>query len=141
MIEKGLSDARNRSDYCAVAFVVGRLAVMATQPQLGLLSIWDAGSCAGDRVGAGASGPDVSCGGLEVGVNRQELFEDIKRNPARIYRTPGDVLRDRRFGDPERLEILRAWRGVKGQPDVAALDATIAELENRLRIADGHAAA
>ena len=22
---------------------------------------------------------------------------------------PADVLRDRRFGDPERLEILRAW--------------------------------
>ena len=43
-------------------------------------------------------------------MTKKKLLEDIKQNPARIYRTPDDVLRDRRFGDAERLEILRAWR-------------------------------
>jgi hypothetical protein len=50
------------------------------------------------------------------------------------------VLRDRRFGDAERLEILRAWRDANTDFDQAELDAMIAELENRLCIADGHAA-
>jgi hypothetical protein len=69
---------------------------------------------------------------------KKKLFEDIKQNPARIYRTPGDVLRDRRFGDGERLEILRAWRDVKGD-SAPEIDAMIAELEARL-CTDDHAA-
>ena len=69
---------------------------------------------------------------------KKKLFEDIKQNPARIYRTPGDVLRDRRFGDAERLEILRAWRDVKDD-STSEIDAMIAELEARL-CTDDHAA-
>jgi hypothetical protein len=69
---------------------------------------------------------------------KKKLFENIKQNPARIYRVPGDVLRDRRFGDGERLEILRAWRD--GKDDSAPeIDAMIAELEARL-CTDNHAA-
>ncbi len=68
---------------------------------------------------------------------KKKLFEDIKQNPARIYRVPGDVLRDRRFGDAERLEILRAWRDAKD--DSPEIDAMIAELEARL-CTDNHAA-
>jgi hypothetical protein len=73
-------------------------------------------------------------------MSKKKLFEDIKQNPARIYRAPADVLRDRRFADAERLEILRAWRD--SQPGSAELeiDAAIAELEGRLLIASGHAA-
>jgi len=71
---------------------------------------------------------------------KKKLFEDIKQNPARIYRTPGDVLRDRRFGDAERLEILRAWRDTKDdaaeQGEIAAM---IAELETRF-CTNNHAA-
>ena len=77
-------------------------------------------------------------------MTKKKLFEDIKRYPARIYRTPNDVLRDRRFGDAERLEILRAWR--EAEDDAASqgeiqgeIDAMIAELESRL-CASGHAA-
>jgi hypothetical protein len=71
---------------------------------------------------------------------KKKLFEDIKQNPARIYRTPGDVLRDRRFGDAERLEILRAWLDAKGDADDAAeIAAMIAELETRV-CTDNHAA-
>jgi hypothetical protein len=67
---------------------------------------------------------------------KKKLFEDIKQNPARIYRTPGDVLRDRRFGDAERLEILRAWAKDDSAPEIGAM---IAELEARL-CTDDHAA-
>jgi hypothetical protein len=40
---------------------------------------------------------------------KKKLIEDIKINPARFYRMPADVSRDRRFSDEERLEILDAW--------------------------------
>lgn len=65
-------------------------------------------------------------------MTKKKLHGDILQNPARIYRLPADVLRDRRFNDAERLEILRAWReqGAEARvtEDIAAL---IAELEDR----------
>jgi hypothetical protein len=74
-------------------------------------------------------------------MSKKRLFDDIKQNPSRIYRAPGDVLRDRRFADAERLEILHAWRESEPAPAQAAeIDVAIAELENRLSIASGHAA-
>jgi hypothetical protein len=42
-------------------------------------------------------------------MTKKQLLEDIKTDPARFFRTPNDVIRDRRFTDPERLEILGAW--------------------------------
>ena len=73
-------------------------------------------------------------------MSKKKLFEDIKQNPARIYRMPADVLRDRRFGDAERLQILRAWRDLsKDDADADVIDAMIAELESRL-CANDHAA-
>ena len=74
-------------------------------------------------------------------MSKQKLFEDIKLNPPRIYRAPADVLRDRRFVDAERLEILRAWRQSQpGEGLEAEIDAAITEVEGRLLIASGHAA-
>jgi hypothetical protein len=73
-------------------------------------------------------------------MTKKKLLEDIKRHPARIYRAPSDVLRDRRFGDAERLEILRAWRDAKNESDQGEIDAMIAELESRLCLTSGHAA-
>lgn len=69
-------------------------------------------------------------------MTKKRLLEDIRQNPARIYRTPSDVLRDRRFGDEDRLEILRAWRDAGGDVEI---DAMIAELRSRL-YAGNHAA-
>lgn len=69
-------------------------------------------------------------------MTKKKLLDDIKDNPARIYRAPADVLRDRRFGDAERLEILKAWRARNAEPE---LDALIAEVEGRFA-ASGHAA-
>ena len=74
-------------------------------------------------------------------MTKKKLFEDIKQNPARIYRSPGDVLRDRRFGDAERLEILCAWRNAN--PDAGELgeiDLLIVDLEGRIFTASDHAA-
>jgi hypothetical protein len=61
---------------------------------------------------------------------KKKLLEDIKQHPARIYRSPNDVLRDRRFSDGERLEILQTWRDAH-DPD-NGIDTVIAELEQRL---------
>ena len=66
-------------------------------------------------------------------MTKKKLLEDIRQNPARIYRSPSDVLRDRRFGDEDRLEILRAWREAGGDAaGMADIDAMIAELQSRL---------
>jgi hypothetical protein len=52
-------------------------------------------------------------------MTKKKLIEEIKLNPARYYRAPSDVKRDRRFSDTERLEILAAWerdaRAVSGE--------------------------
>ena len=42
-------------------------------------------------------------------MSRKKLVEDIKQDPAHFYRQPSDVMRDRRFTDAERQEILSAW--------------------------------
>ena len=73
-------------------------------------------------------------------MSKKRLFEDIKQNPARIYRMPADVLRDRRFGDAERLQILRSWRDrLEDAAEREVIDAMVTEVERRL-CADHHAA-
>lgn len=61
---------------------------------------------------------------------KKKLFEDILHQPARFYRAPGDVLRDRRFDDAERGEILKAWAALHDSrhADVAL---ALSELEHR----------
>ena len=61
---------------------------------------------------------------------KKKLLADIVNNPARFYRMPADVLRDRRFGDDERYAILTAWVAAN---DMHAADVTAAlsELEGR----------
>jgi hypothetical protein len=74
-------------------------------------------------------------------MTKKKLFEDIKQNPARIYRTPADVLRDRRFADADRLEILCAWRDAEDDPArQSEIEMTLRELEMRLSSASDHAA-
>ena len=69
---------------------------------------------------------------------KKKLLEDIKTKPARFYRLPGDVMRDRRFGDAERLEILHAWLGDAG-PLAPQIEIAIGELQTRMSASD-HAA-
>jgi hypothetical protein len=40
---------------------------------------------------------------------RNRLMEDVVANPARFYRMPVGILRERRFDDGERARILEAW--------------------------------
>ena len=40
---------------------------------------------------------------------KKRLIHDIVLDPTRYHRAPFDVVRDRRFSDDERLEILGAW--------------------------------
>ena len=70
---------------------------------------------------------------------KQKLLDDIKTNPPRFYRQPGDVIRDRRFSDAERLDILRAWAGDAGavKPQI---EGAIEELESRMPAHAHHAA-
>jgi hypothetical protein len=43
-------------------------------------------------------------------VKREKFLEDAKADPARFYRMPNDVLRDRRLTPGDRREILSAWQ-------------------------------
>jgi len=63
---------------------------------------------------------------------KKKLLEDIKAQPSRFYRVPGDVVRDRRFDDSERLEILEAWSKDAGEARGDEIRAVIADLEQRL---------
>ena len=62
---------------------------------------------------------------------KKKLLEDIKARPSRFYRVPGDVVRDRRFDDGERLEILEAWSAEADAARLAEIRALIADLERR----------
>jgi hypothetical protein len=62
---------------------------------------------------------------------KKKLLEDIKVRPARFYRLPGDVMRDRRFTDGERLEILHGWLA---DPDAEALEPQIRTAIEELKI-------
>ena len=48
---------------------------------------------------------------------KKKLLEDIVQDPTRYHRAPFDVVRDRRFSDEERLEILGAWERAIRQHD------------------------
>ena len=61
---------------------------------------------------------------------KKNLLEDNKREPGRFYSTPADVMRDRRFGDGERREILLAWREL-GPDQTQEIDRTLGELAAR----------
>ena len=70
---------------------------------------------------------------------KKKLLSDIKAQPGRFYRLPGDVIRDRRFDDSERLEILKAWAGEADAERLAQIHDAIADVERRLAPSD-HAA-
>jgi hypothetical protein len=73
---------------------------------------------------------------------KKKLLEDIKQKPARFYRLPGDVMRDRRFADAERLEILHAWLADPAADALKSqIETAMEELKSRIPArAPGHAA-
>jgi hypothetical protein len=70
---------------------------------------------------------------------KKKLFDDIKAQPGRFYRLPGDVMRDRRFDNQERLEILKAWAAANDPMLAGQIGDAIADAERRLAHND-HAA-
>lgn len=77
---------------------------------------------------------------------KTKLLEDIKADPERFYHSPNDVVRDRRFSDPERLAILEAWERSAADEEGAAngepsrlKTVTKARLEIQERVAAGEA--
>jgi hypothetical protein len=70
---------------------------------------------------------------------KKKLLADIKAHPGRFYRLPGDVVRDRRFDDDERLEILKAWAGDADAARLTEIGEAIADIRRRRALRD-HAA-
>lgn len=71
-------------------------------------------------------------------MSKRKLVDDMKQNPQRFYRTPADVIRDRRFSDAERIEILVAWKSL-AEPETAELQhvvETLREVERSLASAE-----
>ncbi|MEI9990157.1 MAG: hypothetical protein WDM86_08970 [Rhizomicrobium sp.] len=73
-------------------------------------------------------------------MTKKKLIEDIVREPLRFHRAPVDVMRDRRFNDEERREILTAWerriREQDGESETQRMQLVIdarQELERRAR--------
>jgi hypothetical protein len=53
-------------------------------------------------------------------MKREKFLHDAKLDPSRFYRSPGDVIRDRRLSNDDRLQILDSWaRGVADEDDDA----------------------
>jgi hypothetical protein len=42
-------------------------------------------------------------------MKHEKFILEAKLSPSRYYRNPGDVIRDRRLTNRDRLEILDAW--------------------------------
>jgi len=64
-------------------------------------------------------------------MSKKKLVDDMKQNPARFYRSPADVIRDRRFGDEERLAILSAWEAVADEATGAQIAEARKQIEGR----------
>ena len=77
-------------------------------------------------------------------MTKKKLIEDIVQTPHRFHRAPLDVIRDRRFSDKERLEILGAWereiREQDGEDETQRLrlvDDARSEIERRVQSQQG----
>jgi hypothetical protein len=42
-------------------------------------------------------------------MKKAKFRQDVKLDPARFYRNPADIMRDRRLTDEDRKQILAAW--------------------------------
>jgi hypothetical protein len=65
-------------------------------------------------------------------MTKKQLLEEITADPARYFRTPNDVNRDRRFNDHERLQILQAWERDARALSVAADEGMTGGEQSRL---------
>ena len=67
-------------------------------------------------------------------MKHAKFIAEAKRDPMRIYARPIDVLRDRRLGHLERLEILRTWETeARARADTSDIGGVMAALEEARR--------
>jgi hypothetical protein len=51
-------------------------------------------------------------------MKKAKFLQDAKLDPARFYRNPSDIMRDRRLSDEDRRQIVAAWeRNTLAQQD------------------------
>ena len=63
-------------------------------------------------------------------MKKAKFLQDAKQDPARFYRYPTDIMRDRRLTDADRKEIIDAWEREAEQQsgDAAATDERLEQL-------------
>lgn len=63
-------------------------------------------------------------------MKKAKFVQDAKQDPARFYRYPTDIVRDRRLTDADRREIIDAWEREAEQQagDAAATDERLEQL-------------
>jgi hypothetical protein len=63
-------------------------------------------------------------------MKKAKFLQDAKLDPARFYRNPSDVMRDRRLTDEDRREIIAAWeRNAQNQENDGLAGAVQEQLE------------
>ena len=68
-------------------------------------------------------------------MKNAKFVQDAKLDPARYYRNPSDVIRDRRLTNKDRLEILAAWeRDARARREPNSVDAGDDELQRLRRV-------
>jgi len=62
-------------------------------------------------------------------MKKAKFLQDAKLDPARFYRNPADVMRDRRLTDDDRRQIIAAWeRNTKNQDQDGSVTGTEEQL-------------
>ena len=108
----------------------------------GAISLRHAGPGLGHRGCAGLAGPDLTprLRALEgAKAWRKRNCSATSKPVPTVYRLAADVVRDRRFDDDERLEILRAWAGQADGARLEQIGEAIADISRRKALRD-HAA-
>jgi len=68
-------------------------------------------------------------------MKNAKFLQDAKNDPARYYRNPSDVIRDRRLTNADRLEILAAWeRDARERQDTENFAIDADELQQLRRV-------
>jgi hypothetical protein len=66
-------------------------------------------------------------------MKKAKFLQDAKLDPARFYRNPADVMRDRRLTDEDRRQIIAAWERNAKTQDQGGSVAGVEEQLSRLR--------
>ncbi len=66
-------------------------------------------------------------------MKKAKFLQDAKLDPARFYRNPADIMRDRRLTDEDRRQIIAAWERNTGSRETDDSAGAMQEQLQRLR--------